>query len=589
MKKLLAACLALAMSALPLAAQTAGKKISQFPAAQALSPTDIFLIDQLAGAAGLSTRNLALSALQSYIIQGISPIGFSGSASDLTTGILPLGRLSLSGATAGTYGSATTAPVVTVDQYGRVTNISSIAIAIPASQVSGLATVATSGSASDLSTGNLNILRLPAIAGNSALVNLLSGSSTPTAVSLPSCSAANSALTYQTGVGFGCNSSSGSGTVGSGTAGQIAYYPSSGTTVGGETVSGDGTIAAGGALTVTKTNGTTFGTAATQNTGTSGATIPFLNGNNTYSGTSNFTGTTTGTTLAASDSSTKFATTATVDAKIIANTAARSSVRQTVQGGPSSLLPSTSASLSISAQNVASTYAAGSATAPLTVAAALGSNLTGNLDYVTQFTTNPTWSSLPASTTAGALYINAQTGATSSSALLPIYQYGGSISTVSGQFTFDTMNMVGWLGNGTTSVAAPLVAIGEFTTSASAVTSTAVYAYNGRYISPLMTFATPSANTIAHNIGTSFAVTIRDVIVNVTPELGYVAGDEVSTNQMATSGTATNSGVSDTINRIVGMQSIGNNINVENKTSPTVLSAITPGNWKTRIYINRTW
>jgi len=51
-----------------------------------------------------------------------------------------------------------------------------------------------------------------------------------------------------------------------------------------KTISGDATLAASGALTVTKTNGTNFGTAATQNTGTSGANLPFLNGANTWSG-----------------------------------------------------------------------------------------------------------------------------------------------------------------------------------------------------------------------------------------------------------------------------------------------------------------
>lgn len=39
------------------------------------------------------------------------------------------------------------------------------------------------------------------------------------------------------------------------------------------------------------TLGSALGTAATQNTGTSGATLPFLNGNNTYSGTADFTST----------------------------------------------------------------------------------------------------------------------------------------------------------------------------------------------------------------------------------------------------------------------------------------------------------
>ena len=49
-------------------------------------------------------------------------------------------------------------------------------------------------------------------------------------------------------------------------------------------VSGDATLANTGALIVTKSNGTAFGTAAFDNTGTSGATIPLLNGNNTESG-----------------------------------------------------------------------------------------------------------------------------------------------------------------------------------------------------------------------------------------------------------------------------------------------------------------
>ena len=55
-------------------------------------------------------------------------------------------------------------------------------------------------------------------------------------------------------------------------------------------LSGDCTIANTGAITCTKSGGVALGTAAFQNTGTSGANLGFLNGNNTYSGTSNFTG-----------------------------------------------------------------------------------------------------------------------------------------------------------------------------------------------------------------------------------------------------------------------------------------------------------
>jgi hypothetical protein len=54
------------------------------------------------------------------------------------------------------------------------------------------------------------------------------------------------------------------------------------------TASGDLTNNAAGAFTVTKTNGVLFGTAATQNTGTSGGTIPLLNAANTWSATQAF-------------------------------------------------------------------------------------------------------------------------------------------------------------------------------------------------------------------------------------------------------------------------------------------------------------
>ncbi len=55
-------------------------------------------------------------------------------------------------------------------------------------------------------------------------------------------------------------------------------------------LSGDCTYGASGII-CTKTNAVAFGTAATQNTGTSGATIPLLNGSNTFSSLVNFTST----------------------------------------------------------------------------------------------------------------------------------------------------------------------------------------------------------------------------------------------------------------------------------------------------------
>lgn len=60
-------------------------------------------------------------------------------------------------------------------------------------------------------------------------------------------------------------------------------------------LAGDCTIVAAGTITCTKTSNVSFGTAATVNTGTSGATIPLLNGNNTFSGTTTLNNTVSGT------------------------------------------------------------------------------------------------------------------------------------------------------------------------------------------------------------------------------------------------------------------------------------------------------
>lgn len=73
-------------------------------------------------------------------------------------------------------------------------------------------------------------------------------------------------------------------------AGQLPVGNAGGTAYAPVTVSGDGTMASTGAITVTKTSGTAFGTSATMNTGTSGASVPLLNGANTWSALQSFTG-----------------------------------------------------------------------------------------------------------------------------------------------------------------------------------------------------------------------------------------------------------------------------------------------------------
>lgn len=86
--------------------------------------------------------------------------------------------------------------------------------------------------------------------------------------------------------GIVCGGGGGGGSPG-GANGTVQYNNSG--SFGGFTVGGDGTLdTSTGTLIITKTNGVAFGTAATVNTGTSGATIPLLNANNNWSGVNAF-------------------------------------------------------------------------------------------------------------------------------------------------------------------------------------------------------------------------------------------------------------------------------------------------------------
>jgi len=74
----------------------------------------------------------------------LAAVASSGSATDLTTGTLPAARLPASGAVAGTYGSGTAIPTVTVDASGRVTAITTTSITVGSCDAPAAASVATS-------------------------------------------------------------------------------------------------------------------------------------------------------------------------------------------------------------------------------------------------------------------------------------------------------------------------------------------------------------------------------------------------------------------------------------------------------------
>lgn len=255
------------------------------------------------------------------------------------------------------------------------------------------------------------------------------------------------------------------------------------------------------------------------------------------------------------------------------------SVRQTVFNGPvdtngyPSIFPATSATLSITTQNV-------SAATPLGVTAAQGFTSTGKLDYTSQFTANQSWNTLTAFSSL-LLYVNAQTGALGFTSLAPIYQHGGTPAVTNGQFTFNISEMKGYLGNGTTAPATPLVFVGEVVTDGTGVTSAIAYAYNGRYDSG-WTATLPAAGTLtsknsAIGVGPHRA---RVSLQCTTADNGYAVGDNMELAQSLGSMRTTSFWTTFT--------SGGGYVSLPNK-STGASALLTAASWKWRIVAERGW
>lgn len=222
------------------------------------------------------------------------------------------------------------------------------------------------------------------------------------------------------------------------------------------------------------------------------------------------------------------------DNTLQASAAFPSSVRQTVMSGPGnsspSILPSTSASLSITSQNI-------SGTTPLIASVANGFGPQGQSDIIGQSTSNLTWSGLTANTT-NYLLVTVSGGVLTplSTTIQPIFQYGGTISVSAYQFTFDILQMKMFEGNGTTAPAVNAVFVGEAATNASTVTSTVAYAYNRQYVSALQ--AIPGLSTslnLNHNLGVGpIGYDAVWTAVCITANNGYSVGEELPASSIFT-------------------------------------------------------
>ena len=206
------------------------------------------------------------------------------------------------------------------------------------------------------------------------------------------------------------------------------------------------------------------------------------------------------------------------------------------------------------------------------------SNRTGSI-------TNPSWTGL---STNGTMYlgltINADGTCTPfSTTLAPVYQWGGTYGTASGQRTFNIQEMIMKVGNGSTAAQSYDVFVGEVTVAGAVVTAITWYALMGRARSASL--GTPAISTqflFNHNLGTPSPKKTA-VLRNITTDLSYSVGDEVD---VCTSMTVANATVA--ARRLAAQLWFGSNT-IGAGGWNAAGGNITTANWNVYIYVERGW
>jgi hypothetical protein len=126
---------------------TSGVTATTYGTASSVSQVTVDTKGRITGAS-----NVAI-AIASGAVSGLAASATTDTtnAGNISSGTLPDARLSNAGTNTGLFGTASVVPRINVDAKGRVTSVTATNIAIAAGAVSGLATVATSGSYNDLS------------------------------------------------------------------------------------------------------------------------------------------------------------------------------------------------------------------------------------------------------------------------------------------------------------------------------------------------------------------------------------------------------------------------------------------------------
>lgn len=272
-------------------------------------------------------------------------------------------------------------------------------------------------------------------------------------------------------------------------------------------------------------------------------------------------------------------------------------VRQTITSGPvdgttglPTFLPATSVNLNLTTQNI-------SASVPLGVSSANGISAGSGAD-VDRFgftTANLTWTGLTANST-NFLYVTIAAGGaltTGFTTLTPVYQWGGTPATPSGQFTFNIGSMIAYLGNGSSAPQTYVVFLGEAVTSGTAVTSTVAYAYNGKYDSGFTATLPAAATATAKNHNIGVPPRFADFIIECTTgDANWTVGDNFSALRGLTTNDTTPA------QRNVPVKLLRNTVTVypgSNASTYTLGNAagngivLTAANWRWKMIADRGW
>ena len=150
--------------------------------------------------------------------------------------------------------------------------------------------------------------------------------------------------------------------------------------------------------------------------------------------------------------------------------------------------------------------------------------------------------------------------------------------------------MTGYLGNGSTAVATPIVFVGEAVAGSSTITSTVAYAYNGLYTSTLRAVpSSSSALVLNHNLGVGpIGYTSTCTYVNTSSNLGYSSGEELSCDTVTNNSTSSAYMQVDNSSRLLTELSSQSNgfASIIPKGGGSASSA-TASDWNVRLYVRR--